>query len=213
VRLAADALGRPYTPAEVEAAARAVGGVRMVPEDDCIAAAVDLICEGKILGWFFGGSELGPRALGQRSIVCDPRRADMPAILNGRIKRREAFRPFAPAILRDAVPDWFETNGAPVDSPFMLRVGFFKPSRRDKVPAVVHADGSGRLQTVTREANGPFCQLVEAFERRTGVPIVLNTSFNGPGEPIVETPADALRCMLANGLDACVFEGVVAVRT
>jgi carbamoyltransferase len=212
IRLAADALGRPYSAAEVEAAAGSVGSIGLVREHDVIPAAVDLICEGKIIGWFFGGSELGPRALGQRSIVCDPRRPEMPAILNGRIKRRESFRPFAPAILRDAVPDWFETGGAAVDSPFMLRVAHFKPARRAEVPAVVHADGTGRLQTLTPDANGQFFDLVDAFGRRTGVPILLNTSFNGPGEPIVETPADALRCMLANGLDACVFPGMIAVR-
>jgi carbamoyltransferase len=94
----------------------------------------------------------------------------------------------------------------------MLRVSRFQDKQRGKVPAVVHVDGSGRLQTLTREANGPFHDLVEEFNRRTGVPIVLNTSFNGPGEPIVETPADALRCMCANGLDACVFPGLIAVR-
>ena len=213
VPLTVDALGRPYAAQEVEAAAKSVGGVRLVAEDDVVGAAVDLICEGRIIGWFFGGSELGPRALGQRSILCDPRRPETPAELNGRIKRRESFRPFAPAILKEAVPDWFETNGAPVDSPFMLRVSYFKPARRREVPAVVHADGSGRLQTLTADANGPFFELVERFNQRTGVPMVLNTSFNGPGEPIVETPADALRCMLANGLDACVFAGIIAVRS
>jgi carbamoyltransferase len=211
-QLAADALGKPYGVEDIEAAVESVGPIALVRESDYIAAAVDLICDGRIVGWFSGRSELGPRALGQRSIICDPRRPDMSAQLNGRIKRRESFRPFAPAILEDAVPDWFETNGATTKSPFMLRVSSFKEKLREKVPAVVHVDGSGRLQTLTREANGPFYQLVDAFNRRTGVPILLNTSFNGPGEPIVETPADALRCMLANGLDACVFPGLIAVR-
>jgi carbamoyltransferase len=211
VQLASDALGKPYGTEDVEAAVKSVGSIRLVRESDYIAAAVDLICDGRIIGWFSGRSELGPRALGQRSIICDPRRPEMSAELNGRIKRRESFRPFAPAILQEAVPDWFETNGAQIKSPFMLRVRHFKDRQRERVPAVVHVDGSGRLQTLTREANGHFYQLVEAFNRRTGVPILLNTSFNGPGEPIVETPADALRCMLANGLDACVFPGVIAV--
>ncbi len=211
-RLSADALGRPYGLEEIKAAAESVGSVRLVSESDYIGATVDLIGEGRIVGWFSGRSELGPRALGQRSIVCDPRRADMPAQLNGRIKRRESFRPFAPAILQQSVPDWFETNGAKVKSPFMLRVCKFRGEQAGKVPAVVHVDGTGRLQTLDRNSNGPFYELVDAFYRRTGVPMLLNTSFNGPGEPIVETPADALRCMLANGLDACVFAGHIAIR-
>jgi carbamoyltransferase len=211
VQLAADALGKSYEADDIEAAAKSVGSIRLVRESDYIAAAIDLICDGHIIGWFSGRSELGPRALGQRSIICDPRRPDMPAQLNGRIKRRESFRPFAPAILQEAVPDWFETNGAEIKSPFMLRVSRFKDKQREKVPAVVHIDGSGRLQTLTREANGPFHQLVDMFNRRTGVPILLNTSFNGPGEPIVETPEHALRCMRANGLDACVFPGMIAL--
>jgi carbamoyltransferase len=211
-KLSADALGRPYGLEEIKTAAEAVGSVRLVGESDYINAAVDLICEGRILGWFSGRSELGPRALGQRSIVCDPRRPDMPAELNGRIKRRESFRPFTPAILQESVPDWFETNGTDVESPFMMRVRRFKDGRHRSVSAVVHVDGTGRLQTLTQESNGPFYQLVDSFKRRSGVPILLNTSFNGSGEPIVETPTDALRCMLANGLDACVFPGLIAVR-
>jgi carbamoyltransferase len=211
-KLSADALGRPYGREEIEAAVDSVGSIRLVRESDYIGAAVDLICEGQILGWFSGRSELGPRALGQRSIICDPRRADMPAQLNGRIKRRESFRPFAPAVLQDCVPAWFETSGAKVESPFMLRVRKFKDEQADKVPAVVHVDGTGRLQTLDHASNGSFYELVDAFYRRIGVPILLNTSFNGPGEPIVETPTDALRCMLANGLDACVFPSLIAVR-
>jgi carbamoyltransferase len=136
----------------------------------------------------------------------------MPAQLNGRIKRRESFRPFAPAVLQDCVPAWFETNGEKVESPFMLRMRKFKDEQADKVPAVVHVDGTGRLQTLDHASNGSFYELVDAFYRRSGVPILLNTSFNGPGEPIVETPTDALRCMRANGLDACVFPGLIAVR-
>ena len=211
VRLASDALGKPYGTEEIEAAVKSVGSIRLLKEYDYIAAATDLICDGRIIGWFSGRSELGPRALGQRSVICDPRRPDMSAQLNGRIKRRESFRPFAPAILQEAVPNWFETNGANIKSPFMLRVSRFQDKQRERVPAVVHVDGTGRLQTLTREANGPFHQLVEEFNRRTGVPILLNTSFNGSGEPIVETPADALWCMRGNGIDACVFPGLIAV--
>jgi carbamoyltransferase len=212
VALAADALGRTYDTAEIETAAKEVGAVRLVADSNYIEAAADLICDGRILGWFSGRSELGPRALGQRSIICDPRNEGMKNEINARVKRREAFRPFAPAILEDAVPDWFETNGMTVASPFMLRVRPFKADRAGRVPAVVHVDGTGRLQTLNAKSNGPFYQLVESFNRRTGVPMVLNTSFNGPDEPIVETPLDALRCMLANGLDGVVFPGMMALR-
>lgn len=208
-RLMADAAGRTYGEAEIRAAA-AAAGVRIAAEGDAINAAADMIRDGRIIGWFQGGSELGPRALGQRSIVCDPRDPGMPARLNGRIKRREAFRPFAPAILREHTSDWFE-NGADADSPFMLRVCRFWEDKRALVPAVVHADGSGRVQTLTAAANGAFHDLVAAFHTRTGVPLLLNTSFNGPGEPIVETPADALRTLLAAGLDGCAFPDFIAL--
>ena len=212
VRLASDALGRPYLPAEIAMAAQKLGGIKLVPQQDYIETAADLLCEGRIVGWFAGGSELGPRALGQRSILCDPRHPEMKETINTRVKRREAFQPFAPAILREDVADWFETSVSGIDSPFMLRVHPFKHDRLSQVPAVAHVDGTGRLQTLTESANGTFYHLVDAFKQRTGVPMLLNTSFNGRGEPIVETPEDALRCMLANGLDCCVFPGIVAVK-
>ena len=141
--------------------------------------------------------EFGPRALGNRSIVVDPRRAEMKDILNQRIKKREPFRPFAPSILAEYVGDYFEqTHPAPT----MLMVYQIKPERRGEIPAVTHVDGSGRLQTVSRDENARFYQLIEEFYKLTGVPVVLNTSFN-ENEPIVCTPRDAIDCFLKTRMD------------
>lgn len=201
-----DAYGRLYAPATVSAVVDKLKDVRSGVTHDVISEAVGLLCNGKILGWFDGRSEIGPRALGQRSIICDPRRPDAKAILNSRVKKREAFRPFAPVILLEEVENWFEVDGVSPASPFMLRVHKFRPEKRAQVPAVVHVDNTGRLQTITREVNGRFYELVRRFYEKTGVPILLNTSFNSGGEPIVETPEDAIRCLMNTGLDACVFE-------
>jgi carbamoyltransferase len=187
--------------------------VRAVQSTDVINDAVDLLCDGKIIGWFDGGSELGPRALGQRSILCDPRRPDGKSILNRRVKMREPFRPFAPAVILEEAKNWFEFDGTTPESPFMLRVCEVNPQRKDEVPAIVHADGTGRLQTLTPRANGRFYELVKRFHERTGVPMVLNTSFNRMGQPIVETPADAIECLLSTGLDCCVFEDRIVFKT
>jgi len=151
-----------------------------------------------VIGWFQGAMEFGPRALGHRSILGDPRRADMKDILNRRIKHREPFRPFAPAILAEATADWF-VRAAP--SPAMLLVDEVRAEKRGLVPAVVHADGTGRLQTVQREHSPRFYALIAAFAERTGVPILLNTSFN-EHEPIVCSPLDALRCFVKTHMDA-----------
>jgi carbamoyltransferase len=167
---------------------------------------VRLLREGRIIGWFQGRSELGPRALGQRSILSDPRRADGKEVLNSRVKHRESFRPFAPAVLAEHVAEWFETGGSESSAgDFMLRVCAFHAARRREVPAVVHVDGTGRLQSVSPAANPVFHRLLERFFRATGVPMLLNTSFNVMGEPIVETPDDALWSLLDTGLDACVI--------
>jgi len=155
------------------------------------------IADGAVVGWFQGRMEFGPRALGNRSIVVDPRRADMKDVLNERIKKREPFRPFAPSILSEHVADYFEqTHPAPT----MLMVYQIKPERRAEIPAVTHVDGSGRLQTVTREMNPRYYQLIEEFYKLTGVPLVLNTSFN-ENEPIVCTPRDAIDCFLKTKMD------------
>jgi carbamoyltransferase len=201
-----DGPGRTYTSADVSAAINATENIHVVNSTDVISDAVDLLCDGKIIGWFDGGSELGPRALGQRSILCDPRRPDAKDTLNLRVKMRESFRPFAPAVLLEEASNWFDFDGTPSESPFMLRVIKVKPEKKNAVPAIVHVDGTGRVQTLTRENNGRFYDLVGKFHEKTGVPVLLNTSFNRMGEPIIETPADALACLLNTGLDGCVFE-------
>jgi carbamoyltransferase len=170
--------------------------------------AAEAIADGKVVGWFQGRMEWGPRALGNRSIVCDPRRADMKAILNAKIKRRESFRPFAPSVLEEAVADWFEEDDA---VPFMMQVFQIRADKRKLVPAVTHVDGSGRLQTVRRTSNPRYHRLIESFAALTGVPMVLNTSFN-ENEPVVCMPAEALDCFLRTGMDVLVMEDIVVSR-
>jgi carbamoyltransferase len=155
------------------------------------------IAAGLVVGWFQGRMEFGPRALGNRSIVADPRRAEMKDVLNERIKKRESFRPFAPSILADHVDEYFEQNHP---APTMLMVYQIKPERRAEIPAVTHIDGSGRLQTVSRELNERYHQLISEFYKLTGVPMVLNTSFN-ENEPIVCTPRQAIDCFLKTRMD------------
>jgi carbamoyltransferase len=159
------------------------------------------IADGKVVGWFQGRMEWGPRALGNRSILADPRRADMKDILNLKIKRSESFRPFAPSILREAVPQWFETDD---DVPFMMQVYQICEDKRATIPAVTHVDGSGRLQTIHRETNPRYYRLIEAFRDLTGVPLVLNTSFN-ENEPVVCRPEEALDCFLRTRMDVLVL--------
>jgi carbamoyltransferase len=177
--------------------------------DDCEVTrrAAQDIADGAVLGWFQGRMEFGPRALGNRSIVVDPRRAEMKDILNDRIKKREPFRPFAPSILEEHVGDYFEqTHPAPT----MLMVYQIKPEHRASIPAVTHVDGSGRLQTVNRETNARYYQLISDFYQLTGVPVVLNTSFN-ENEPIVCTPRHAIDCFLKTRMDV-LYVGNFAVR-
>jgi carbamoyltransferase len=159
------------------------------------------VAEGKVIGWFQGRMEWGPRALGNRSIVCDPRRADMKEILNRKIKRRESFRPFAPSIIREAVGVWFETD---YDVPFMLQVYQIREEKRAVIPAVTHVNGSGRLQSVTELQNPRYYRLIKAFESISGVPTVLNTSFN-ENEPVVCRPQEALDCFLRTKMDVLVM--------
>tara|TARA_B110000483_G_C18190020_1_gene540544 strand:- start:1324 stop:3081 length:1758 start_codon:yes stop_codon:yes gene_type:complete len=159
------------------------------------------IAKGKVIGWFQGKMEWGPRALGNRSIICDPRRSDMKDILNLKIKRRESFRPFAPSILREAVPDWFEQND---DVPFMMQVYQIIKDKRSEIPAVTHVDGSGRLQTVDKKNNARYYALINEFKNLTGVPMVLNTSFN-ENEPIVCKPKEALETFLRTKMDILVM--------
>ena len=159
------------------------------------------VADGRVVGWFQGRMEWGPRALGNRSIVCDPRRSDMKAILNAKIKRRESFRPFAPSVLDEAVADWFEEDDA---VPFMMQVFQIRPEKRTLIPAVTHVDGSGRLQTVYRRTNPRYYRLIQAFRDLTGVPMVLNTSFN-ENEPVVCEPKEALDCFLRTQMDLLVL--------
>ncbi|MGB7437604.1 MAG: carbamoyltransferase [Candidatus Acidiferrum sp.] len=167
-----------------------------------------IIAEGKILGWYQGRAEWGPRALGNRSIVADPRRPGMKEILNQRIKHREIFRPFAPSILAEKTGEWFEKS---YPSPFMTMAYSVRPEKRDKIPASTHVDGTGRLQTVTAAANPRYHALIREFERQTGVPVVLNTSFND-NEPIVCRPEEALDCFLRTKMDALVLGNYLITR-
>jgi carbamoyltransferase len=172
-------------------------------EDEAVLCqrTAEAIADAKVVGWFQGRMEWGPRALGNRSIVCDPRRADMKDILNLKIKRRESFRPFAPSILREAVGEWFEEDDS---VPFMMKVFQIKAENRSNIPAVTHADGSGRLQTVFKDTNPKYYHLIEAFREISGVPIVLNTSFN-ENEPVVCKPEEALACFLRTKMDVLVM--------
>jgi carbamoyltransferase len=163
---------------------------------------------GQVVGWFQGRMEWGPRALGNRSILCDPRRADMKALLNAKIKRRESFRPFAPSVLEEAVPEWFEEDDA---VPFMMQVFQIREEKRSLIPAVTHVDGSGRLQTVSRLTNPRYHRLIESFRDLTGVPMVLNTSFN-ENEPVVCEPTEALECFLRTRMDMLVMSEIVVER-
>jgi len=176
--------------------------VQRLPDDEAVCEwTAERIAAGLVVGWYQGPMEWGARALGNRSIVADPRRPDMRDIINTKIKFRERFRPFAPSVLEEAHADYFE--GSVVD-PFMMQVYPIRPEKRAVIPAVTHVDGSGRLQTVSRTSNPIYWKLIRAFERRTGVPIVLNTSFN-ENEPIVLKPAEALDCFLRTRMDVLVL--------
>lgn len=168
----------------------------------------DAIIDGNVIGWFQGAMEWGPRALGNRSILGDPRRTDMKDILNLKIKRRESFRPFAPSVLREHVAEWFESDA---EVPFMMKVFQIKAEQRSKVPAITHVDGSGRLQTVSKAQNAPYHQLIEAFYKKTQVPMLLNTSFN-ENEPVVCTPKEALDCFLRTNMDVLVLGSQLITR-
>ncbi|HXK29551.1 MAG TPA: carbamoyltransferase C-terminal domain-containing protein [Candidatus Binatia bacterium] len=168
-----------------------------LPDKELCRLTAAKIAEGRIVGWFQGRMEWGPRALGNRSIVADPRRADMKDILNSRIKYREPFRPFAPSVLAERVGDYFEETHP---SHFMLMAYKVKPEKRSVIPAPTHVDGTGRLQTVTREENPLYWTLIKEFENLTGVPVLLNTSFN-ENEPVVCTPKEAVDCFLRTKMD------------
>jgi carbamoyltransferase len=199
--------GPSYSPSEIRSAVQgsavSKGGYTLSELDDAelMRRTAAIIAEGKILGWYQGRAEWGPRALGNRSIVADPRRPEMKEILNQRIKHREIFRPFAPSILAERTGEWFKKSHP---SPFMTLAYSVRPEKRDKIPAPTHVDGTGRLQTVSAEANPRYHALISEFEKQTGVPVVLNTSFND-NEPIVCRPEEALDCFLRTRMDALVL--------
>lgn len=208
-RLHVEGFGHRYTSAQVSDAIASVPGVVATSSPDTTDSIVTLLCDGKIGGWFEGGSELGPRALGRRSIVADPRRPAIKQKLNGDIKRRESFRPFAPSILAEHVSAWFEVDQDQSDSPFMLRTFQFREGFADKVPAVAHIDDTARIQSVSQQYQPRYYKLIRRFYGCTGIPMLLNTSMNGAGQPIIETPRDALWAMHELGLDFMVLEGVL----
>lgn len=165
---------------------------------------------GKITSWFQGRSEFGPRALGNRSIIADPRRADMKDILNSRVKFRESFRPFTPSVLAERSNEFFELE---IESPFMLLAAYVKPGMAKLVPAITHVDNTARVQTVTRTVNERYYDLIKAFDKITGIPMVLETSFNIAGEPIVESPEDAIRCFLSTDIDVLCIDRFILTKT
>ncbi|MFO1099455.1 MAG: carbamoyltransferase C-terminal domain-containing protein [Xanthobacteraceae bacterium] len=194
-------VGRPYTDREARAAVdKALVRAQTVTTDcaNICAETAKLLADGHVFGWFQGASEFGPRALGNRSILADPRRPDIKDKLNSRVKHRQAFRPFAPIVLAERVDEIFE--GAE-ESPFMLLVKRVRPEWTDKIPGIVHVDGTARIQTVREDQNARLYRLLKEFDAITGVPVLINTSFNVKGEPIVETPDDAIACFLNTGMD------------
>ena len=180
-------------------------------EDRLLDRTAELLAAGRVIGWHQGRFEWGPRALGQRSILADPRRADMKDIVNVKIKFREPYRPFAPSVLNERADDYFETGGAARQMParFMLLVEPVRPEARQLIPAVTHVDNSARLQTVVASASPRYYRLVDRFDRAVGVPVLLNTSFNLRGEPIVNTPAEAISTFARSSLDALVLDRLI----
>ena len=204
-----DTLGPHYDDEQIEAVLQTSGCTWSRPDD--IADAVSArLAAGEIVGWFQGRAEFGPRALGARSILADPRRADAKEVLNARVKFREYFRPFAPAVLEERASEFFEQEGP---APFMLLVYPTRADKVDVIPSVTHVDGGARVQTVTPEDNGRYYDVIRAFGERTGVPVLINTSFNIRGEPIVTTPQDALKCFFTTDMDALALGSFLLAKT
>src|SRR6266850_2188376 len=184
--------------------------VEAVASDNVCRDTAKLLADQQVIGWFQDRSEFGPRALGNRSLLADPRKPEMKDILNSRVKHRQAFRPFAPIVLAERAKEVFEGEE---DSPFMLIAKPVRPEWRDKIPAIVHVDGTARVQTVREATNPMLYRLLKEFEALTGVPVLINTSFNIKGEPIVETPEDAVSCFLTTGIDHLVMHDTVVSKT
>jgi carbamoyltransferase len=214
-------LGRPRGPAMThafhgaawtereQADALAGQGLEVQTVADPAEEAARMLADGRIVGWFQGRAEVGPRALGARSILADPRRAETKDLVNARVKRREAFRPFAPSVLDEHGPDFFDGYAA---NPFMLLVQPVRPDRRAQIPAVTHVDGTARLQSVTAAEHPLYHRLISRFAAHTGVPVVLNTSFNMRGEPIVHRPAEAVADFLGSDMDALFLGHLLATK-
>jgi carbamoyltransferase len=200
--------GPEYSESEMQ---RAIGasGLKFRRVDDVERQTARLLSEGHVIGWYQGRMEWGPRALGNRSILADPRRAEMKEIVNSRVKFREPYRPFAPSVLEEDVGDYFHFTGA---SPYMTFVCRVRDDRKESIPAVTHVDGTARIQTVSRKHNARYWKLLNEFKTLTGVPILLNTSFNVKGEPIVCTPDDAVRCFLNTEMDYLVLGDTICSR-
>jgi carbamoyltransferase len=224
-------LGPAFSNDQIEAFLRTSGApYRRLDDDALMAQLAALLEQDKVIGWFHGRMEFGPRALGGRSIIGDPRSPRMQSVMNLKIKYRESFRPFAPAVLAERVSDWFEHRGS---SPYMLLVAPVAEARRvemsddqqrlfgidklkvvrSEVPAITHVDYSARLQTVHRETNPRFHRLIEVFAERTGCPLLVNTSFNVRGEPIVGSPEDAYRCFMRTEMDYLVLENCLLAKS
>jgi carbamoyltransferase len=184
--------------------------VDAVKSDNVCRDTAKLLADQRVIGWFQDRSEFGPRALGNRSLIADPRKPEMKDILNSRVKHRQAFRPFAPIVLAERMKDVFEGDE---DSPFMLIAKPVRPEWRDRIPAIVHVDGTARVQTVREQTNPMLYRLLKEFEALTGVPVLINTSFNVKGEPIVETPQDAVNCFLTTGVDHLVMHDTIVSKT
>ena len=201
--------GRTYSEEEIEDAIKSSSFTgKKLKDETIIKRVVDFIDEGKVVGWFEGGSELGPRALGHRSILGDARNPEMKGILNEKVKHREEFRPFAPVVPLEDVKEWFDIPSQ--GSPFMLySVKCLQPTR---IPSGVHVDDTARLQTLIEDVNGRFYNLVKAFGEKTGIPVIINTSMNVQGEPICETPEDALKCFEGTEIDVLVLENYLIVK-
>jgi carbamoyltransferase len=181
---------------------------RKLDDKELYDVVSDRLINAGVIGWFNGKAEFGPRALGGRSILADPRRSDAKDLLNAKIKRRESFRPFAPSILKEHVKDFFEVNDI---VPFMEKVFPIKKEKQSSIPAVTHVDGTGRLQSVDKDVSPKYYKLIEAFYNKTGIPILLNTSFN-ENEPIVNSPEEALNCFLRTSMDMLVLENCIIER-
>jgi len=207
-----DSLGKEYSQDEITVAVDKFRGrddisiTRHEELPELYEAMAERLANGEITSWWQGRSEYGPRALGNRSILADPRGENMKDILNSRVKFREAFRPFTPSVLAEKAHEYFTLD---IDSPFMLLAPYVKPGKGELIPAITHEDNTARVQTVTQDVNERYYGLIKAFENKTGIPVLLDTSFNVAGEPIVETPEDAIRCFLSTDIDTLCLDKFV----